>query len=185
MKPAKAASLVFLIAVMLAPSSHATATWYGGGGVVFGSIDSEETTFADGTEGSSFILNGGLRFNPLLSMDLVLSGQLTSDLFYSILSLGPRIDFMDLKEKKVAPWAALYLSHHSLDWEDTGLGMDGLGISAAVGLDLAIRPNGIIQWAVRHHEFEADLKAGGVTLGRDLESTTTEVSVSYIFHYWE
>ncbi|UCF30942.1 MAG: hypothetical protein JSV26_00460 [bacterium] len=159
-------------------------TWYLGGGLEFGSVTSDERTLADGTEGSGLVINGGLRFNRRLSMDCVFSGFVTSDLTYGILGLGPRLDFVDLKAKKLTPWASIYLSHHSLEWEGLDAGMEGLGFSAAGGFDLIVGPRGVIQWALRYHPFPGDLKIDGTTLVLDLETATTEVTVSYVYHFW-
>lgn len=179
-------AVALLFATLAAGAAPARAgNWYVGGGLEFGRTASEEKTLLDGYEGGSFTVVGGYRFNPVVSLDVCLSGPAGVKSYHTILSLGPRFDLLDLRTQGWSPWIALYVSDHMLEWENSGTEANGLGLSAGLGVDLLISGKGSIQPAIRFHSFDARLKGpGGTDLGAH-KSTTIELTVAYVFHFWD
>jgi hypothetical protein len=159
--------------------------WYVDIGPEFGRIASEEKTRLDGFEGAGIVLGGGYRFNPTVSLEVCFSGPAGADAMDGVYSLGTKFDLLDLRTAGWTPWAALYVSGHMLEWTDPGINATNLGFSAALGADFLISQKGSIQPAIRFHSFDAHLKGpGGTDLGSH-KTTTVELTVAYVYHFWD
>ena len=159
-------------------------SWYGGGGISFISISSDEEIYADGTEAAGFQVLGGYKFNKKLSLEVYYTGIVNSNMIGSILAFGPRLYILDLEENMVVPWLGAYLAAVSLESEEDNLSIDSLSPSVAGGIDLKIGPNSFIEIGVRYYSFSDDFKQGSITLDKDVDTEIFEVAISYVFHEW-
>jgi outer membrane protein W len=161
-------------------------TYLVGVGVSLGSVTSDDDVYFDGTSGSGFNLMVGHRFNDRLTLEVSFSGLTVSDKLYEVMSAGPRLDLVRMSDSTIIPWVAAHISHISLEQElnTQTASLSGLGWAATGGVDLRVGKKGFIQIAFRRYPFSSDLKVGGTTPGRDLESALSVFSVTYVAHTW-
>ena len=159
-------------------------SWYGGVGISFMSISSDETIYADGTEGAGIYLLGGYRFNSLFSLEVFYTGSLDNNMVSNVFGVGPRFTFLNLRETMVAPWLAVYLSGVSLEWKDDNVSTDSLSFSGSGGVDVKIGDSTFIEIALRYYPFSDDFKQGSTTFDEDVDTDIYEIGVSCIFHGW-
>jgi opacity protein-like surface antigen len=157
-----------------------------GVGVSLGSVTSDDDVYFDGTSGSGFNLMVGHRFNDRLTLEVSFSGLTVSDKLYEVMSAGPRLDLVRMSDSTIIPWVSAHVSHISLEQElnTQTASLSGLGWAAMGGVDLRVGKKGFIQIAFRRYPFTSDLKVGGTTPDKDLESALSVFSVTYVAHTW-
>jgi hypothetical protein len=161
-------------------------TYLVGVGVSLGSVTSDDDVYFDGTSGSGFNLMVGHRFNDRLTLEVSFSGLTVSDKLYEVMSAGPRFDLVRMSDSTIIPWLSAHVSHISLEQElnTQTASLSGLGWAATGGVDLRVGKKGFIQIAFRRYPFTSDLKVGGTTPDKDLESALSVFSVTYVAHMW-
>ncbi len=177
--------ILMILLIVVASPAHSGSLYYGLG-LDIANIDSEQP-FIGNTSGFGLILNGGYRFNENISLDVVLSSIAAIEessffeLNYSILGIGPKIDFMSVYNDGWSPWAAFYLTSHNIGWDFFFDEVTGSGVSFAFGADFRMAYFGVIQVALRTHSFDGRWNFNGL----DYKTDTTELTVSYIWHMWQ
>jgi hypothetical protein len=176
---------ILVLAIVMAAVPASAENWYFGGGLDLANLKSDEPTLTD-IAGFGLILNGGYRFSDNISLDVAISSlamedSLGFDFTYSILSIGPKIDFMSVYNNGWSPWVLFSLTSHNLSWDFLFDEMDGFGVSFAFGADFRMTYSGVIQVAIRTHSFDGDPNYSPL----DFNTEAAELTVSYIWNTWQ
>ena len=178
------------LALLILPSLLAAEPWYVGIGLDVlswsgeGVLDSETYEPLDSGLGATLLV--GYRFNSYLSLEAIgyQSGSVylresDSDyLAHSILGLGPRLSLLDVNKHKWTPWFSYYGTYQFVErWRPSSCCndnsipihtmMDGTGSSQAMGLDIKIAENTVLQFAYRESSVWADWDDPDIRDARD------------------
>lgn len=163
---------IAILTVLLLPVLAIADQWYAGIGLDSftwsqeGALDSETYESLDSTVGATLLV--GYRFNGYLSLELFgyqsNSGYLkesdTDYLEHSMIGLGPRVNVLNFQDHNWTPWLSYYGTYQSIDRMrpssccDEGsipihTVMEGTGSSMAMGIDIKVAKNVVLQLAVR------------------------------------
>ncbi len=131
-----------------------------------GALDSQTYDSLDSTVGATLFV--GYRFNGYLSLELFgyqsnsvyLKDSDTDYLEHSMIGLGPRLNLLNIREYNWTPWFSYYGTYHSIDRmrpssccdespKSIHTVMDGMGSSMAMGLDIKVTKDVVLQFAFR------------------------------------
>lgn len=193
-------SSVFL--TLLMPSLLAADSFYGGVGLDFMEW-SEEGTLDDATHGTLDAAPGaallvGYRLSGFLSMEIFaysssyvyLKDSDTDYLDHFMIGVGPRVNILDARRFGWTPWFSWYATYHSIDRnrpaaccdenpEHIRTVMKGTGKTSAMGLDINVAPNFVLQLAVRESSVRANWDDPGFA---DTDSSATEYLIALSFN---
>ena len=163
--PCLIAGLIFL------PSLLAADAWYTGlalDALTWSEEGSLEDTTYDGLgDGLGGALLVGYRFNGYIALEAYgyqsrpayLKDSDTDYLRHTMVGLGPRVNILNLRRNRWTPWFAGYMTYQAIHrFRETCCDempvpihsvMEGTGRAYAVGLDIAVAENSVLQAAVR------------------------------------
>lgn len=191
-----------VLGVLILPSLLAADPWYAGIGLDVMSwsgesiLDSQTYESLDSSVGATLFV--GYRFNGYLSLELFgyqsksayLKESDSDYLGHSMLGLGPRLNLLNVRKHSWTPWFSYYGTYQFVEryrppsccnenLKSIHTMMEGTGSSMAMGLDIKIAKNTVLQFAVRESSVWADWDDPATS---DAESTAEEYFVAVHFN---
>ncbi len=181
-------AIIFACITLIASPAFSQGEYFGFG-LAYTKLTTDDTSLFDRSSGPGFILSGGFPLNDQLALDFFLSTSVmedrdNDDFTYGVIGGGLRVDLQSLYEKGWTPWAAGYLSYHSIEWEWFLDQVDGFGFTTAAGLDFRVTLDGVVQTGIRFHNFEADHEVPSLGSVARYDTTTSEIFVNYLVRTW-